>query len=121
MKRNDDMVSASEIALWAWCSESRRPESLGEVPQNQAQLRRGEKFHAWSAFLERWSGRALALGWWLLAAALLLAALALVLVGVSGPVPRRCPRYGAPGAPPGRAIDAGASEAGPRAGRDPSP
>ncbi len=80
MKRSDDIVSASEIAAWAWCPESWRLNSLGKTPKNQADLKRGEKHHAKKAAFEERSRSAISLGWWLLAAALLLAALAFVLV-----------------------------------------
>ena len=84
MKQNaaaaSDIVSASEIASWA-LSESWRLDALGHDPENQAALRRGEALHARTIALENRSRSALSLGWWLLATALLLAALALLLVG----------------------------------------
>jgi hypothetical protein len=80
MKRTDDVVSASEIAAWAWCPESWRLENLGFEPENQAALKRGEKRHALTALFERWSRSAISLGLWLLALAVLLAVLALVLL-----------------------------------------
>ena len=46
MRRDNDVVSASEIASWAWCPESWRLESLGAEPENQAELARGKAFHA---------------------------------------------------------------------------
>jgi hypothetical protein len=79
MKRSDDVVSASEIASWAWCPESWRLESLGAEPSNRADRDRGERFHSRTAAFESRSRSAMALGWWLLAAALLVAALAFVL------------------------------------------
>ncbi len=81
MKRTDDVVSASEIASWAWCPESWRLGSLGSEPGNRGALRRGERLHTRTARLERWSAFALRLGVRLLIAALLLAVLASVLVG----------------------------------------
>ena len=80
MKRDDDIVSASEIASWAWCPESWRLSSLGHEPENRAALARGETHHARQAAFEERSRSAISLGWWLLAASLLLAALAFVLV-----------------------------------------
>jgi hypothetical protein len=80
MKRTDDVVSASEIASWAWCPESWRLTSLGHDPENRAALKRGEEFHARTAAFEGRSRRAISLGWWLLAVALLLAVQVLVLV-----------------------------------------
>jgi len=80
MKRTDDVVSASEIASWAWCPESWRLNSLGQEPGNQAAMKRGEEFHARTAAFEVRSRSTISLGWWLLVASLLLAFLAFVLV-----------------------------------------
>ena len=79
--KDPEVVSASEIASWAWCPESWRLDALGYEPGNRAALSRGEALHARTIALENRSRSALSLGWWLLGAALLLAALALVLVG----------------------------------------
>ena len=38
MKRTEDVVSASEIASWAWCPESWRLNSLGQEPENRAAI-----------------------------------------------------------------------------------
>jgi hypothetical protein len=78
----DDVVSASEIASWAWCPESWRLQSLGAEPENWAAMVRGEKFHARTVAFEERSRSAISLGGWLLAAAVLLAVLAFVLVRV---------------------------------------
>ncbi len=77
-RQDDDVVSASEIAQWAWCPEAWRLESLGHEPGNWAAIERGETFHARTAGFEVGSRTAISLGWWLLAAAvaLFLAALA---------------------------------------------
>ncbi len=80
MRRRDEVVSASEIAAWAWCPESWRLETLGAEPSNWTELARGETHHARKAAFEERSRSAISLGWWLLALGLLLAALALVLV-----------------------------------------
>jgi hypothetical protein len=80
MNRNDDLVSASEIAAWAWCPESWRLDALGHEPENMAAMKRGERFHARTARFEGRSRSAISLGWWLLALALLVAVLAFVLV-----------------------------------------
>ena len=80
MNRRDDEVSASEIAAWAWCPESWRLQSLGHTPSNQAALKEGERFHSRKAVFEERSRSALALGWWLLAGAVLVTLLALGLV-----------------------------------------
>ena len=79
MKPIDDVVSASEIGSWAWCPESWRLESLGHEPGTRAALKRGERRHARIAAFEGWSGWAVRVGFWLLAAALLMAALAFLL------------------------------------------
>lgn len=81
MSRTDDVVTASEIASWAWCPESWRLESLGAEPSNRVALARGGTHHARKAAFEGLSRLAISLGWWLLAAALLLAVLAFVLAG----------------------------------------
>ena len=76
MKLKEDMVSASEIASWAWCPESWRLSALGAEPENRAAMKRGERRHARVALFERWSRKAISLGWWLLALAVCLLALA---------------------------------------------
>ncbi|RUL88012.1 hypothetical protein [Tautonia sociabilis] len=76
------MVSASEIASWAWCPESwRRERGLGEEPANQAALRRGGRFQGLTAVFERRSRAVLSLGISLLVLAMLLLAV-LFLLGV---------------------------------------
>src|SRR3954462_10841177 len=52
MNRNDDMVTASEIAAWARCPESWRLEAVGHKPGNRAALKRGETSHARTASFE---------------------------------------------------------------------
>ncbi len=79
-RRNPEVVSASEIASWAWCPESWRLEALGHRPGNQKAIKRGEVFHARTVAFEGRSRSAISLGWWLLVGALLLAVLAFVLV-----------------------------------------
>jgi hypothetical protein len=78
--RDPEIVSASEIAAWAWCPESWRLETLGLVPENLAALEQGEAFHARTVAVERRSRSVISLGWWLIAAAMLLAVLALLFV-----------------------------------------
>lgn len=80
MKRRDDVVTASEIAAWAWCPESWRLDALGAEPANKAALARGEKRHTLTALFERCSALTIKLGLWLIALAFLLAALAFVLM-----------------------------------------
>lgn len=83
MKRRDDVVSASEIAAWAWCPESWRLDALGAEPSNRAAIARGETHHASKAAFEERSRSAISVGWWLLAAAVLMALLGLFLLGGS--------------------------------------
>lgn len=79
-KRHRDVVSASEIASWAWCPESWRLNSVGHEPENRAAIERGERFHVEKAAFEGRSRTVISFGWWLLALALILAALAFALV-----------------------------------------
>lgn len=86
MKRSDDLVTASEIASWAWCPESWRLDSLGAEPSNRVELARGETHHVRKAAFEERSRSAISLGWCLLLFAGLVALmglLALFLVGDS--------------------------------------
>lgn len=85
-RRRDDVVSAAEIASWAWCPESWRLDALGAEPSNRAELARGESHHARKATFEERSRSAISVGWCLLAFAVLVglaALLALFLVGDS--------------------------------------
>lgn len=81
MKRHEnDLVSASEIAEWAWCPESWRLKSFGHESINRAALEKGEREHERKASFEVVSRSAISLGWSLLVAAVLLALVALLLV-----------------------------------------
>jgi hypothetical protein len=73
--KRSDVVSASEIASWAWCPESWRLDTLGAEPENQAGLARGRRLHGRTSAIEIWSRRVLWLARWLLVVAVLLAAL----------------------------------------------
>lgn len=42
-RRDPELVSASEIASWAWCPESWRLDALGAEPGNRDALRRGAR------------------------------------------------------------------------------
>lgn len=84
MKRSDDVVSASEIASWAWCPESWRLESLGAEPWNRADLARGETYHVSQAAFEEHSRSAISLGWCLLLFAALVGLVALVCLFLVG-------------------------------------
>jgi hypothetical protein len=79
--RDPDIVTASEIAAWAFCPEAWRLDALGAEPVNQAARDRGEVTHVRKAALEEGSRSVSSVGWWLLAAAaaLLLTVLAFVL------------------------------------------
>jgi hypothetical protein len=80
-----DVVSASEIASWAWCPEAWRLEALGEEPQNEEERARGTRFHARTAAAEKLSRRVARLGRWLLVLGLVAAAIGLVLYFVVSP------------------------------------
>lgn len=82
-RQDDDVVSASEIAQWAWCPEAWRLEALGHEPGNRQAIQKGETFHARTASFETGSRATISVGWWLLAAGLLLL-LAVVVVLVRG-------------------------------------
>lgn len=85
MKGNrTDVVSATEIASWAWCPESWRLEALGEAPGNRDALDRGHNFHTRTARYEVASRRGVRLGRWLLVLALLIAALWVALLVGAG-------------------------------------
>lgn len=79
MKRRDDLVSASEIASWAWCPESWRLSTLGWEPSNRDDMARGERRHSFLAFFESWSRSVVRLGWLLLVWGLIIALAAFVL------------------------------------------
>jgi len=86
VKRRDDVVTASEIAAWAWCPESWRLDSLGAEPANRAAMVQGETHHATKAAFEERSRSAISVGWCLLVSAGLVALVALMaffLVGAS--------------------------------------
>ena len=68
-ERDPELVTAAEIASWAWCPESWRLDSLGAEPENQAARDRGEASHARKAAFERLSRLVVRVGWWVLAAA----------------------------------------------------
>lgn len=63
------VVSASEVASWAWCPEAWRLGALGEEPENHAALARGNALHAGKSRFEVLSRRAVSVGVGLLAAA----------------------------------------------------
>lgn len=84
MKRRDDVVSASEIAAWAWCPESWRLDSLGAEPSNRGELVRGETHHVRQAAFEERSRSAISLGWCLLLFAALVGLAGLAAVFLAG-------------------------------------
>lgn len=77
-RRDDDIVTASEMAQWAWCPEAWRLELLGHEPENRAAIAKGARHHEGKANFEEYSRSAISVGWWLLGLGLLLAALAFV-------------------------------------------
>jgi len=79
MKRSE-VVSASEIASWAWCPESWRLKALGAEPTNLEDFERGELHHASKAAFEEHSRSAISLGGLLIIWGGLAALVALVLV-----------------------------------------
>ena len=80
-ERNPEIVSASDIAAWSWCSESWRLRSLGSEPENHPAMEEGKAFHERKAQFERRSRSAISLGWLFIAGAVLLAAMAFILMG----------------------------------------
>lgn len=52
-RQKRDLVSASEIAAYAWCPESWRLKALGHEPGNQDALVRGETHHMRQAAFEQ--------------------------------------------------------------------
>ncbi len=77
-RKAPDLVSASEIAAWAWCPESWRLASLGHEPGNRASLKRGEVHHAEKAGFEGRSRSAVLLGRWLIILAVVLLVLGIL-------------------------------------------
>ena len=70
---HSDVVSASEVASWVYCPEQWRLQyGLGHESENVALLKRGERFHASTAAVERSSGRILRLAGILIVVAALL-------------------------------------------------
>jgi hypothetical protein len=69
--KQSDVVSAAEIASWAWCPESWRLDAVGAEPGNRDARARGSAFHRWTAFIEVWSRRAAWAGVLLVAVAVL--------------------------------------------------
>lgn len=79
MRRTDkpDMVTAAELACWAYCPEQWRLEyGLGLESENQTSLEDGTRHHVWKAVAERVAGGSI----WLGRLLVLLAALALLLL-----------------------------------------
>jgi hypothetical protein len=62
-RQPDDLVTASEIACWAYCPEQWRLQyGLGLAPENRAELEAGRRHHGRKAAAERLAGGSLALG-----------------------------------------------------------
>ena len=79
-KRGSGMVSAQEIACYAYCPEQWRLQyGMGLKPGNRAAMESGNRHHARKAVAERIAGGIVAVGGWLVAlAALVLLVLWLV-------------------------------------------
>jgi hypothetical protein len=76
-QRPDDLITAAEIACWAYCPEQwRLSYGLGLEPENRAALDAGTRHHAWKAVAERFAGALIRLGRLLV----VLAAVALLLL-----------------------------------------
>jgi hypothetical protein len=56
-ERDPELVTAAEIAAWAYCPESWRLSSLGHVPENRAAAEKGRRHHANQATFKEFSGR----------------------------------------------------------------
>lgn len=80
--KSNDVVSASEIASWAWCSEAWRLQKLGEEPTNQEERARGDTFHARTSTTEVASRRVAVIGRWLLVLGLLAATICIAFIAV---------------------------------------
>jgi hypothetical protein len=79
-KQRNDTVTATEVACWVYCPEQwRLQHGLGLEPENRQERAAGNRHHARKAFVERWTGRFIALGRVLVIVALLAAFLAWVL------------------------------------------
>jgi hypothetical protein len=72
-QRPEDLISASEIAGWAYCPEQFRLQyGLGLEPKNWESLAAGNRHHARKALAERVAGGAIVLGKTLVVVTLLL-------------------------------------------------
>jgi len=69
--RNDDTVTASEIAAWVYCPESWRLAQLGHESANRQAQDAGTVHHTAKATAERVAGGSIALGRILIAVSLL--------------------------------------------------
>jgi hypothetical protein len=72
-RRSEVLITASEIACFAWCPEAWRLQyGLGLPAENQAALDAGTRHHARKAAAERLAGWSIRLGQVIVIAALLL-------------------------------------------------
>jgi hypothetical protein len=68
-----DMISASEIACFAYCPEQWRLEhGLNLLPANTVALHAGTRHHKQKAVIERAAGRSIGIGWAMVIAAVIL-------------------------------------------------
>lgn len=82
--RDPDIVSASEIASWAWCPESWRLSSLGHEPNNREAMAKGSRRHEGKAAFEELSRSTISVGWGLVAAGVLLALTVILFLAARG-------------------------------------
>jgi hypothetical protein len=62
-RRPDTLISAQELACWAYCPESWRLQyGLGLGPENRQAIAAGNRLHARKAVAERVAGGSIALG-----------------------------------------------------------
>jgi len=69
--KNSEIVTASEIAEYVFCPEAWRLARLGHASSNQTEREAGTVHHARKATAEVVAGSSIALGRWLILAALL--------------------------------------------------
>jgi hypothetical protein len=71
MHKSPETVTASEIGEWAFCPEALRPRLSGAPSVNQLRKDAGTRHHCNLGRAERVAGSSIALGRWLIAAALI--------------------------------------------------
>lgn len=66
-----ETVTASDIASYVYCKEAWRLAEIGHIPSNQLARDAGQTHHARKATAERVAGGSIAIGRWLVIAALI--------------------------------------------------